>query len=269
MATLKKRCPPERRWRVVAAWLGLAGLCAPVRVWAQDGAGVAPAGVAPGLGAPPGRLVDRVIARFTAPETGGIGNPRFIFERELAFEARLEALADGGFSVSAATPYLERHVRAALERHMSETLLQSLEITPPPSAKDLDQRQRFARLAILEQVGGQGVLEQMLESEGIEPSELDLLLARRARASLYLDRMVATMLTPTDTELRIVHRTTRTPFSAQPYEAIAPLLGRWYVAQRLNAAVRAFYEGARSRIKVTLAAPLPRAAPASEAPAPP
>jgi hypothetical protein len=208
-----------------------------------------------------------VIARFTAPETGGIANPRFIFERELAFEARLEALADGGFTVSAATPYLERHVRAALERHMSETLLQSLEITPPPSAKDLEQRQRFARLAILEQVGGQGVLEQMLESEGIEQSELEILLGRRARASLYLDRMVATMLTPTDTELRIVHRTTRTPFSAQPYEAIAPLLGRWYVAQRLNAAVRAFYEGARSRIKVTLAAPLAAATHKAETPA--
>jgi hypothetical protein len=30
------------------------------------------------------------------------------------------------------------------------------------------------------------------------------------------------------------------------------MLQRWYVAQRLNAAVRAFYEGARSRLEVTL-----------------
>jgi hypothetical protein len=260
MAPPRKRCPPERRLRV--AWLGLAGLCFAWRAGAQDGAAVAPAGAVSGASATanqsarPGRLIDRVIAHFTAPETGGVANPRFIFERELALEARLEAVADGSFTVSATTPYLDRHVRAALERHMSETLLQSLEITPPPSTKDLEQRQRFARLAIVEQVGGPGALEQMLRSEGIEPNELELLLARRARASLYLDRMVATMLTPTDTELRIVHRTTRTPFSAQPYEAIAPLLGRWYVAQRLNAAVRAFYEGARSRIKVTLAAPL-------------
>jgi hypothetical protein len=62
--------------------------------------------------------------------------------------------------------------------------------------------------------------------------------------------MVATMLTPSDTELRIVHRTTRTPFSAAPYETVAPMLQRWYVAQRLNTAVRAFYEGARSRLQV-------------------
>jgi hypothetical protein len=255
MATRKRRCRPEPQRGVVGAWLGLVMLGLPALAAAQDNPAPGPAGAA-GVNAPQGRLVDRVIARFTAPETGGIASPRFIFERELAFEARLEALTDGSFTVSAATPYLERHVRAALERHMAETLLQSLEITPPPSAKDLEQRQRFARLALLEQVGGQGALEQTQLTEGIDQSELELLLARRARASLYLDRMVATMLTPTDTELRIVHRTTRTPFSAQPYEAIAPLLGRWYVAQRLNAAVRAFYEGARSRIKVTLALPL-------------
>jgi hypothetical protein len=60
------------------------------------------------------------------------------------------------------------------------------------------------------------------------------------------------MLTPSDTELRIVHRTTRTPFTGADYEAIAPMLQRWYVAQRLNVAVRAFYEGARSRLQVTL-----------------
>ena len=40
-------------------------------------------------------LLDRVAVRFTAPETGGIAKPQFIFERELAFEARLEALTDG------------------------------------------------------------------------------------------------------------------------------------------------------------------------------
>jgi hypothetical protein len=91
-----------------------------------------------------------------------------------------------------------------------------------------------------------------MQAEGIGAGELRGLLARRARASLYLDRMIATMLTPSDTELRIVHRTTRTPYSSEPYEAVAPVLARWYVAQRLNVAVRAFYEGARSRIKMTV-----------------
>lgn len=198
-----------------------------------------------------GQLIDRVAARFTAPETGGSARPRFIFERELAFEARLEALNDASF-VAGTSPYLERHVRSALERHMAETLLESLEITPEPSQTELQVRMRSVRLALMEQVGGDGALTLLLGSEGLDSSELTPLLARRARATLYLDRMVATMLTPSDTELRLIHRTTRTPFSAQPYEAVGPLLARWYIGQRLNAAVRAFYEGARSRITVSL-----------------
>jgi hypothetical protein len=39
-------------------------------------------------------LLDRVVVRWSAPETGGPGKPQFIFERELAFEARLESLMD-------------------------------------------------------------------------------------------------------------------------------------------------------------------------------
>jgi len=196
--------------------------------------------------------VDRVAVRFTAPETGGVERPQFIFERELAFEARLEALTDAGFQPSAQEPFVDRHVRAALERHMAEVLLSHLEITPEPTPRDVAARGRAARLTLAQQVGGDAQLEAAARAEGIAPSEVSRLLARRARASLYLDRMVATMLTPSDTELRIVHRTTRTPFTGADYEAIAPMLQRWYVAQRLNVAVRAFYEGARSRIKVTL-----------------
>jgi hypothetical protein len=199
-----------------------------------------------------GVLLDRVAARFTSPETGGITRPRFIFERELAFEARLEALQDSGFRPTPEAPYLDRHVRAALERHMAEVLLGSLEITPEPTESELEARSATAQISLVQQVGGPAALDASREAERISPGELRDLLARRARASLYLDRMVATMLTPSDTELRIVHRTTRTPFSAQPYEQVAPLLRHWYIAQRLNVAVRAFYEGARSRIRVTL-----------------
>lgn len=197
-------------------------------------------------------LLDRVAVRFTAPETGGMLKPQFIFERELAFEARLEALTDGGFRQTPETPYLERHVRAALERHMAEVLLESLEVTPEPTPRDVELRLRSARLTLQQQLGGAEELDRASQAENISATEVAGLLRRRARASLYLDRMVATMLTPSDTELRIVHRTTRTPFSDADYESVAPLLQRWYVAQRLNTAVRAFYEGARSRLSVTL-----------------
>jgi hypothetical protein len=200
----------------------------------------------------PGFPVDRVVARFSSPETGGVASPRFIFERELAFEARLEALSDASFRPLPATPYIERHLRGALERHMAEALLSSLQIEPEPGPADLAARVASARRSLAEQVGGVDVLDGVLRAEGLSGEELGALLRRRARASLYLDRMVATMLSPSDAELRVVHRTTRTPYFSQPYEQIEPLLRRWYVTQRLNTAVRAFYEGARSRIRLTL-----------------
>lgn len=239
---------PERAYRVrrrplraapVSAWALAAALALVALVCAESG-----------HAQPSASFVDRAVVRFTAPETGGIEAPRFIFERELAFEARLEALADPTFAASLEAPYLDRHVRAALERHMAEVLLESLEIAPEPTPAELDLRRRAAALGLAQQVGGHGALDAAAQAEGIGALEIGRLLQRRARASLYLDRMVATMLTPSDTELRIVHRTTRTPFSAQPYEEVAQPLQRWYVAQRLNAAVRAFYEGARSRLVV-------------------
>ena len=237
MAARRRRCPPERRVRARAAALGLcACLLVAAGASADDAASV---------------VVDRVAIRFTAPETGGIDQPQFIFERELAFEARLEALSDGGYRVTDEEPYVDRHVRAALERHMAEVLLSRLEITPEPTPREVAVRTRAAGQTLAQQVGGDAELEHARAAEGISPAEVERLLGRRARASLYLDRMVATMLTPSDTELRIVHRTTRTPFTGATYETIAPMLQRWYVAQRLNAAVRAFYEGARSRLRVT------------------
>ena len=59
--------------------------------------------------------VDRAVVRFSAPETGGVRTPRFIFERTLAFQARVEALADPDRAQARdGRPYRERHVRAAL-----------------------------------------------------------------------------------------------------------------------------------------------------------
>src|SRR5271156_1342879 len=65
-------------------------------------------------------ILDRVVVRWHAPETGGPAKPQFIFERELAFEARLESLSDPDPEPG---PYHDRHVRAALDRHIAETLL--------------------------------------------------------------------------------------------------------------------------------------------------
>jgi hypothetical protein len=200
--------------------------------------------------------VDRVIARFTAPEIGGVRQPRYVFERELAFEARLEALADATFQPTPDRPYRELHVRSALERHVAETILESLQVLPSPSSEDLSVRVLATRMAMATRVGGGLALSAAARAEGLQPREVLRVVQRQARASLYLDRMVAPMLTPSDAELQVLHQSGRTPFSKDAYEVIEDELRRWYVARRLSEAVITYYEGARSRVVIrTIATP--------------
>ncbi|UQA60957.1 hypothetical protein [Polyangium aurulentum] len=205
-------------------------------------------------------LLDRVVVRWHAPETGGVARPQFIFERELAFEARIEAFADPDPDPA---PYTDRHVRAALDRHIAETLLASLPVTPEPETPDeiakrageIARRAESARAVLEQRTGGRENLIAAAKAEGIGSDEIDALLRRQARASLYLDRMVAPMLEPSDPELRAIQRTGTTPFTSLPYEKIAPALKRWVVGQRLGQAITSFYQTARSRVVVTIVRP--------------
>src|SRR5260221_7923226 len=98
-------------------------------------------------------VIDRAVVRFDAPETGGAFSPQFIFERELAFEARLEALADSD-RAHGGVPYLDRHVRAALERHVAEELLSHLAMDPEPRADEIARRVESARAVLEQRIGG-------------------------------------------------------------------------------------------------------------------
>jgi hypothetical protein len=194
-------------------------------------------------------LVDRAVARFTAPELGGERSPRFVLGRVLAFEARLEALADAERSGVA---YRERHLSAALERHVAETLLAGLRIDPEPTARELATQTDAARRLTAERVGGLPALEEAARAEGVSRRELTVLFQRQARASLYLDRMVSPMLAPSDAELRALYRSERTPFRDAPFETILPGLRRWYVSNRLQSALAAYYQNARSRLRIVI-----------------
>jgi hypothetical protein len=197
-------------------------------------------------------IVDRAVVRFEAPETGGARHPRFVFERELAFEARLEALADPDRAAVGDAPYLDRHVTAALDRHIAETILGTLRIEPEPTPSELEHQAELARRMASDRAGGPAALSAALESEGLSEREFGRLLLQKARASLYLDRMVTPMLEPSEAELRSLHKSTNTPFRGAPFDTIRPALLRWYVSRRLNAAVASFFENARSRIDVTV-----------------
>jgi hypothetical protein len=191
--------------------------------------------------------VDRAVVRFTAPELGGARSPRFVLGRMLAFEARLEALADNERGA-----YRERHLSAALERHVAETLLAGLRIDPEPTSAELAQQTEAARRLTAERAGGLPVLEEAARAEGVSQRELYALFQRQARASLYLDRMVSPMLAPSDAELRALYRSERTPFRDAPFETILPGLRRWYVSTRLQSALAAYYQNARSRLRIVI-----------------
>jgi hypothetical protein len=203
------------------------------------------------LGAEP-VTVDRAVVRFEAPETGGARHPRFVFERELSFEARLEALADPDRPALADAPYRDRHVTAALDRHIAETILGALRIEPEPTRLELEHQSELARNMLDDRAGSPAALDAAREAEGLSERELGRLLMLKARASLYLDRMVTPMLQPSEAELRSLHKSTNTPFRDAPFDTIRPALLRWYVSRRLNAAVASFFENARSRIDVTV-----------------
>jgi hypothetical protein len=195
--------------------------------------------------------LDRTVVRFDAPETGGTSHPQFVFERELAFEARVEALADSD-RTERKSAYLDRHVRNALERHIAEVLLSQLPMDPAPERDEIARRVLAARAILEQRVGGAADLASAARAEGLDASEVDKLVLREARASLYLDRMVAPMLEPSEAELREVHRAMNNPFRGQRFDEIAQPLRQWLVSQRLEAALGAFYQNARARVHVVL-----------------
>jgi hypothetical protein len=221
------------------------------RLTGRDARPAEPAAAAPAV--PETSSVDRVVVRWYAPETGGVTKPQFIFARELSFEARLEALADP--DPDGAT-YRDRHVRAALDRHIAETLLASLPTMPEPKAAEITQRTDSARVILEQRVGGgnpalgRDRLASAAASEGLSAAELEVILRRQARASLYLDRMVAPMLEPTELELLALHRSGGTPFSDKPFDDVKDRMKRWYVSVRLSQALETYYQNARSRVSI-------------------
>jgi len=199
--------------------------------------------------------VDRVVARFYAPETGGANHPRFVLERALAFEARLEAMASGSL---AASGYEERDVRAALDHVVAEQLLASLAeklIADSPAEKrplfdEIPRIEHDLASALLERLGGRARVEQAADDETIDATEVTALAHRAALAAWYLDRTVSRILHPSDEQLREVYRTAAHPYRGQPFADAKDALAQWFVVERLRVAEVAFLQAARSRVHV-------------------
>lgn len=192
-------------------------------------------------------VLDRAVVRFSAPEGGGRARPYFIYERELAFEARLVALSDAAYR-SKDVPYRRHHLQNALERHVAETLLAALPMEPEPTERQIAEQLVSARQMVLEQIGGEERLLVAARAEGIGPLELRRYFRRRALASLYLHVMVTPMLEPSTLELRRFHRSGEGPLSDRPFSEAEPALRRWSIARSLRAAVATYFQNARARV---------------------
>jgi len=193
-------------------------------------------------------IVDRVIARWRTVDQDSASVGHLVFARELAFEARVEAMALGDAPDVTLT---DRHIRSALTRHVTESLLEELPLDPPATPSEIGERAEKARAALEARVGGPSRLDAARLRERLDVDEVDAILRRTARASLYLDRMVAPLLTPSDHELRELHAAGKTPYSDRRFVDVVDKLRRLTLSQRMAAALDDFWQRARSRIVIT------------------
>ena len=204
----------------------------------------------------PSVVVDRAVVRFYAPETGGTAQPRFIDERCLSFEARLEEMSADQEGIGEG--YREHDVRAAIEHHVAEEMLANLArrliIDSPaekrPTEAELEGVERDFTSATLERLGGRARVDQAARAEALGSEETTAILQRGAMAAWYIDRAVTPILHPGEDQLREVYRTSAHPYRGQPLEQIRRALERWFVVERVRVAESAFLQSARARVKI-------------------
>ena len=197
-------------------------------------------------------MPDRVAVRFIAPETGGAARPRFITERQLGFFARVEALIEQVPLEGDAYP--ERYVRAATERLVARAMLAGLLVQTGSEPPDLPKLTLEARAELADRIGGNAVLEDALEREGIDDLELGAFLRVHVRALWYIDRTIQPVLAVTEDALREAYRSTVYPFRTMKYEDARLRLRRWLQAERMRSAELEFLQSARARIKIATVA---------------
>ncbi len=210
---------------------------------------IAPAGRADGQGAPAFVTADRVAVRYFSPDTGGPSHPRFITERALAFEARLQSLAD-----DRTLDFQERHVRAAIDLHIARDMLAQLPLAREADVPTVARTADLLREALTARIGGADALAAAAAKDGVGAAEIDALFRRDARAALYIDRVITPVLRPSESQLRDVFHTAAHPFRSLSLDDAREGLSRWLAAERVRGAETAFSQTARARVVLTYAA---------------
>ena len=204
--------------------------------------------------AQPAVVADRVAVRWFSPETGGAARPRFLTERELGLFARIEALVEQ--VPVEADIYPERYARAAVDRLVARAMLASLLVQRGSEPPDLPRLALDARAELADRIGGPAVLDDAMQREGIDESELLAFLRDQVRATWYVDKAVTPVISVSEDSLREAFRSTLHPFKNQRFEDARLRLRRWLVTERMRAAELEFLQSARTRIKIATVLPV-------------
>lgn len=223
--------------------LVLAAALSAILLASAEANGAAPEGADPAV-------VDRVAVRLVAAETGGPPHPRYLMEREVAFFARVEALAEQAETDDVRYP--DRYVRTAIDRLVAREMLAALLVQRGSEPPDLQRLTSEARTDLEARVGGAATLTRLLEEEGLSDEELRVFLRDQVRATYYVDRGLAPILDVSEDQLREAHRGAAHPFRGLKLEEARTRLRRWIVVERLRASELEFLQSARTRIQIVV-----------------
>jgi hypothetical protein len=188
---------------------------------------------------------DRVAVRYTSPETGGTAKPKFLFDRQVAFLVRVEALLEDG---QLGDDYIDRHLRSTVEREVAEQMLAALQVRSE-EPKRLPDLVESARDDLEEQIGKER-FQGAMDAEGITAAELDAVLRDRVRAMTYVDGEVMPFLQPSEDELYSAFRSAVHPYRSSKYEVVRARFLRWYVLTRFRTISLDYLQGVKSRTTI-------------------
>jgi hypothetical protein len=198
-------------------------------------------------------VLDRVVARFSDPESADAGGVRFVMMRELILEAWIVAY-ERATPAETPTGFDDKLLRAALERHVIEDVLsQRLPSTATPAKlqKGVDGARLALRLGVNDRVS-----EILSKASGGAPdggvAELESILLRRARAETYLELAVAEPVDVTEGELRAAWAHPPAMLEGTEFEKAVPALRVLVRATRLREAAQAYYQAVRARIHLEI-----------------
>ena len=216
-------------------------------------------------------VLDRVVARFSDPESGdAAGGLRFVMMRELILEAWLAAYEKAAPGETP-TGFDDKDLRNALERHVIEEVLSERLPSSTPASKitaGVDHARLALRIAVSDasatSSSAPGRIGEILsKASGGVPSggaaELESILLRRARAEAYLELAVAEPVDVTEGELRAAWAHPPKMLEGMDFEQAVPTLRVLVRAARLREAAQAYYQAVRARLHLEISGAAPNA----------